>query len=227
MMFIVIDGLDGSGKGTQVKLLEENLKKLGKKVKVLDYPRYGEKSAFFVEKYLNGGYGKNVTAKQASIFYALDRFDDSFNLEEDFTNYDYVISNRYVSANMIHQTGKLTSENERNQFLDWIYDLEFNIFGIRKPDKVIFLNVTPETSQKLVLKKDERGYLKDGKKMDLHEEDKNHLTNAYNAAMQVVKKYDWTKIDCEKNGEMRSIEEINGEMRSIEEINDEILSYIL
>jgi len=211
-MFVVIDWLDGSGKWTQVKLLEENLKKLGKKVKVLDYPRYGEKSAFFVEKYLNWWYGKNVTAKQASIFYALDRFDDSFNLEDDFTNYDYVISNRYVSANMIHQTWKLTSENERNQFLDWIYDLEFNIFGIRKPDKVIFLNVTPETSQKLVLKKDEREYLKDWKKMDLHEEDKNHLTNAYNAAIQVVKKYDWTKIDCEKNGEMRSIEEINSEI---------------
>ena len=75
-MFIVIDWLDGSGKWTQVKLLEENLKKLGKKVKVLDYPRYWEKSAFFVEKYLNWWYGKNITAKQASIFYALDRFDD-------------------------------------------------------------------------------------------------------------------------------------------------------
>lgn len=211
-MFVVIDWLDGSGKWTQVKLLEENLKKLWKKVKVLDYPRYWEKSAFFVEKYLNWWYGKNVSAKQASIFYALDRFDDSFNLEDDFTSYDYVISNRYVSANMIHQTWKISSESDRNEFLEWLYDLEFNIFGIRKPDKVIFLNVTPETSQKLVLKKDDREYLKDGKKMDLHEEDKNHLTNAYNAAMQVVKKYDWTKIDCEKEGEMRSIEEINNEI---------------
>lgn len=216
-MFIVIDWLDGSWKWTQVKLLKENLKKLGKKVKVLDYPRYWEKSAFFVEKYLNWWYGKNITAKQASIFYALDRFDDSFNLQEDFTSYDYVISNRYVSANMIHQTWKISSESDRNEFLEWLYDLEFNIFGIRKPDKVIFLNVTPETSQKLVLKKSDREYLKDGKKMDLHEEDKNHLTNAYNAAMQVVKKYDWTKIDCEKEGEMRSIEEIN----------NEILKYIL
>lgn len=211
-MFIVIDWLDGSGKWTQVKLLEENLKKLGRKVKVLDYPRYGEKSAFFVEKYLNWWYGKNVTAKQASIFYALDRYDDSFNLREDFEEYDFVISNRYVSANMIHQTGKISDEMERNEFLEWLYDLEFNIFNIPRPDKVIFLNVTPETSQKLVLKKDDREYLKDWKKMDLHEEDKNHLTNAYNAAMQVVKKYNWTEIDCEKEGEMRSIEEINNEI---------------
>lgn len=216
-MFIVIDWLDGSWKWTQVKLLEENLKKLGRKVKVLDYPRYWEKSAFFVEKYLNWWYGKNITAKQASIFYALDRFDDSFNLESDFTNYDYIISNRYVSANMIHQTWKISSEKDRDDFLEWLYDLEFNIFGIRKPDKVIFLNVTPETSQKLVLKKDDREYLKDGKKMDLHEEDKDHLKNAYNAAIQVVKKYNWTKIDCE----------FDWEMRSIEEINNEILKYIL
>lgn len=216
-MFVVIDWLDGSWKWTQVKLLEENLKKLEKKVKVLDYPRYGEKSAFFVEKYLNWWYGKNVTAKQASIFYALDRYDDSFNLRNDFETYDFVISNRYVSANMIHQTGKLVDEKERDEFLEWLEDLEFNIFNIPRPDKVIFLNVTPETSQKLVLKKSDREYLKDWKKMDLHEEDKNHLTNAYNAAMQVVKKYNWTKIDCE----------INGEMRSIEEINSEILKYIL
>ncbi|MDD3145143.1 MAG: deoxynucleoside kinase [Candidatus Gracilibacteria bacterium] len=211
-MFVVIDGLDGSGKGTQVKLLEENLKKLGKKVKVLDYPRYGEKSSFFVEKYLNGGYGKNVSAKQASIFYALDRYDDSFNLRADFETYDFIISNRYVSANMIHQTGKIVDEIERDEFLEWLEDLEFSIFNIPKPDKVIFLNVTPETSQKLVLKKSDREYLKDGKKMDLHEEDKNHLTNAYNAAIQVVKKYNWTKIDCEFEGNMRSIEEINSEI---------------
>lgn len=216
-MFIVIDWLDGSGKWTQVKLLEEKLIKLWKKVKVLDYPRHWEKSAFFVEKYLNWGYGKNLTAKQASIFYALDRFDDSFNFKNELQNYDFIISNRYVSANMIHQTWKIFDEKERDDFLDWISDLEFNIFGIPKPDKVIFLNVTPETSQKLVLKKWDREYLKDGKKMDLHEEDKNHLINAYNAAMQVVKKYNWTKIDCE----------IAWEMRSIEEINDEILKYIL
>ena len=211
-MFVVIDWLDGSGKWTQVKLLLENLEKLGKKVKVLDYPRYGEKSAFFVEKYLNWWYGKNLTAKQASLFYALDRFDDSFNLREDFQSYDFIISNRYVSANMIHQTWKLFDEKERNEFLDWLYDLEFNIFGIPKPDKVIFLNVTPETSQKLVLKKYDRDYLKDGKKMDLHEEDKEHLINAYDAAMYVVKKYNWIKIDCEFDWKMRAIEEINEEI---------------
>ncbi len=219
-MFIVIDWIDGSGKGTQVKLLAEKLKKVGKKVKVLDYPRYGEKSAFAVEKYLNGEYGKDINAKAASIFYAIDRFDDSFNIKKDLQDYNYIISNRYVSASMIHQAGKIQDKKERQEFLDWLYDLEYNIFKINKPDLTIFLNVSPEMSQKLVLKKEQRNYLKDGKKMDLHEEDKNHLKNAWQAAMDVVEKFnDWVKIDCEKNWEMRSIEEINEEILKL--INNE------
>ena len=159
-MFIVIDGIDGSGKGTQTQLLVETLEKQGKKVKLLDYPRYGEPSAFAVEKYLNGTYGTQVSAKQASIFYALDRFDSSFDFRDDLETYDYIISNRYVSANIIHQAGKITDPLERDDFVAWLEDLEYNIFGIPKPDKTIFLNVSPEMSQKLVLKKEEREYLK-------------------------------------------------------------------
>ncbi|MDD2870392.1 MAG: thymidylate kinase [Candidatus Gracilibacteria bacterium] len=212
-MFVVIDGIDGSGKGTQVKLLEQRLKDMGKTVKVLDYPRYGEKSAFAVEKYLNGDYGKDVSAKQASIFYALDRYDDSFNIRADYENYDFIISNRYVSASMIHQAGKIKDKKERHEFLEWLSDLEYNIFKIPKPDKTIFLNVSPEMSQKLVLKKADREYLKDGKKMDLHEEDKEHLINAHSSAMEVVEMFaDWVKIDCERNAEMKSIDEINDEI---------------
>jgi len=209
-MFIVIDWIDGSGKWTQVELLEKNLTKMWKKVKILDYPRYWEKSAFAVEKYLNWDYWKDVTAKQASIFYALDRYDDSFNIRADMQNYDFIISNRYVSANMIHQAGKISNKDERNKFLDWLEELEYWIFWIPKPDKTIFLNVSPEMSQKLVLMKEDREYLKWDKKMDLHEEDKDHLTNAHASAMDVVSRYsDWVKIDCEKDLEMRSIDEIN------------------
>lgn len=212
-MFIVIDWIDWSWKGTQVALLEKKLKSLWKKVKILDYPRYWEKSAFAVEKYLNWEYGKNITAKQASIFYAIDRFDDSFNIKKDLKNYDFIISNRYVSANMIHQTGKISDHKKRWEFLDWLYELEYQIFNINKPDLTIFLNVSPEMSQKLVLKKEERKYLKWWKKMDLHEEDKDHLINAHHSAMQVVEKFDdWIKIDCEENWKMKSIEKINEEI---------------
>ena len=212
-MFVVIDWIDWSWKGTQVKLLEEKLKSMWKKVKILDYPRYWEKSAFAVEKYLNWEYWKDISAKAASIFYAIDRFDDSFNIKKDLNNYDFIISNRYVSASMIHQAWKIQDKLQRQEFLDWLYDLEYNIFKINKPDLTIFLNVSPEMSQKLVLKKESREYLKDGKKMDLHEEDKNHLKNAWQAAMDVVDKFDdWIKIDCELNWKMKSIEEINKEI---------------
>lgn len=208
-MFIVIDWIDWSWKGTQVQLLKEYFENAWKKVKILDYPRYGNPSAFFVEKYLNWEYGKNVSAKLASVFYALDRYDSSFDLRKDFESYDYIISNRYVSASMIHQAWKIEDENEAKIFLDWLYDLEYNIFGIPKPDKVIFLNVTPDISQKLVLKKEEREYLKWWKKMDLHEEDKNHLTNARWKAMKVVEMYnDWVKIDCVENWDILSIDVI-------------------
>ncbi|MDD5769975.1 MAG: deoxynucleoside kinase [Candidatus Gracilibacteria bacterium] len=214
-MFIVIDGIDGSGKATQVEIIKNHLTSLGKKVKVLDYPRYGEKSAFMVEKYLNGEYGKDISAKLASIFYAIDRYDSSFELRQNFKNYDFIISNRYVSANMIHQAGKIADKKQTKDFLDWLYDLEYNIFGIPKPDKVIFLNVTPEVSQKLVLKKQEREYLKGGKKMDIHEEDLNHLQNARGKAMEIVDMYDdWVKIDCVSNGEILPIEEITKKILS-------------
>ena len=212
-MFIVIDWIDWAGKGTQVALLEKKLKSLNKKVKVLDYPRYWESSAYFVEKYLNWEYWKNVSAKQASLFYAMDRFDDSFNIRQDLENYDFIISNRYVSASMIHQAGKIEDKKEKEDFINWLYDLEYNILGLQKPDLTIFLNVSPKTSQKLVLQKEKREYIKNWKVMDIHEEDKNHLENAYQSAKLVVEKFDdWIKIDCEKNWEMKSIEEINKEI---------------
>lgn len=208
-MFVVIDGIDGSGKWTQISLVAQELEKKGKKVKILDFPRYWETSAFLVEKYLNGEYGTDISAKQASIFYAVDRFQSYHDNKQDFQEYDYILSNRYVSANMIHQAGKISDENEKKEFLHWLEDLEYNIFGIPKPDKTIFLNVSPEMSQKLVLKKQQREYLKWGKKMDLHEEDKDHLQNAHASAMQIVQNNpDWVKIDCEKNSQMREISHI-------------------
>ncbi len=212
-MFIVIDWIDGSGKWTQVKVLKEKLEKIWKKVLILDYPRYDEVSGFMVKKYLNWEYGKNVWAKLSSIFYAIDRFDSMNNLN--FEDYDYIISNRYVSANIIHQSWKIQDKKQREEFINWIEDLEYNICGIPIPDKTIFLKVSPEISQKLVLKKEERKYIKNWKKMDIHEEDKNHLTNAYNSAIEIVNsKKDWVKIDCEQDWKMRSIEEINRDILS-------------
>lgn len=208
-MFIVIDWLDGSGKGTQTKRVVAELEKQWKKVLLLDYPRYGEQSAYFVECYLNGKYGSDVSAKKASLFYALDRMDDLYNAKDTFSNYDYIISNRYVSANMIHQAGKIQAPDERIAFLDWLSELEFEILWIPRPDKVLFLDVPPEISQRLVEKKESRSYIKDGSNKDIHEADENHLKDAYSAALQVVEHFpEWIKLECCKNGDILPIETI-------------------
>ena len=206
-MFIVIDGIDGSGKGTQLQRVKKSLEEEGKKVLVLDFPRYGEKSAYAIEKYLNWGYGTEVSAKQASLFYALDRFDAAHDFKKEIHKYDYIITNRYVSANMIHQWWKIKNSEEREIFLNWLDDLEYNILWIPRPDVTIFLNVSPITSQKLVEKKEARDYIKWDKNKDIHEADENHLIDAHNAACQIVEQFDdWLKIDCEEDWEMLSQE---------------------
>ena len=209
-MFIVLEWIDWSWKWTQTLLLKEYLEKSWKKVKLIDYPRYWKKWAIFVEKYLNWKYGKDVSAKTASLFYALDRFDSSFKLKKEYDKYDYILSNRYVSSNMIHQAWKIIEqfqdkkerEKEVNKFLDWLIELEFEILWIPKPDKVIFLDVNPVVANKLVEKKEKRKYIKWDTNKDIHEEDENHLKNAYDTAKNIAKKYDWTVIDCVKNDEI-------------------------
>lgn len=201
-MFIVIDWIDGAGKGTQVELLKNHLEKMGKTVKLLDFPRYGQKSAYFVEQYLNGVYWEKVEPKLSSLFYAVDRFDASREIHEDLKKYDFIISNRYVSASMIHQSGKIKNKEEVDSYLDWLDNLEYTIFSIPRPDRVIFLDVAPDVSSRLIALKDQRAYITSGTNKDLHEKDENHLQDAYNIAHYVAKKFNWTIVDCTENGEI-------------------------
>jgi dTMP kinase len=213
--FIVIDGPDGSGKGTQARFLYERLKKEGRKVELVDFPRYGQPSAFFVEKYLNGEYGSNgeVDPKLGSLFYALDRFDASKDMKEKLSNGCVLISNRYVSSNMAHQGGKIQDKDERIKFIKWVEELEYDINKIPQPDKVIYLHVPVSKSQELIDKKEERSYIKNGSK-DIHELDLNHLNDSQKTYLELIEMYpNYTKIICTDN---------SGEMRTVEDINDDI-----
>lgn len=191
--FIVFDGVDGSGKTTQLNLFKDKLERDGHKVELADFPQYGQKSAALVEEYLNGVFGlpKEVGAYRASIFYACDRYAASFKIREWLAEGKIVLSNRYVSANMIHQAGKLKDLAERENFLKWLEDLEFNIFGIPKPDQVLFLYLNPVIAQKLASQEHKHVGTK-----DIHEEDLDHLKDSIEAAEYVAKKYNWLKIDC-------------------------------
>ena len=209
--FIVIDGTDGSGKGTQTKILIDRLLQSGCKIKMADFPQYDTKSAGLVEEYLNGKYGhaKEVGPYRASIFYAVDRYDASFKIKKWLKNGYTIISNRYVTANMGHQGGKISDPVERKKYLDWLYELEYNLFQIPKPDLNIILHVDAAIAQKLVDNKGKRNYLK-GKKRDIHEDDINHLRDAEKVYLEIAKSYpNFTLIECTKNSQILSREKIH------------------
>lgn len=210
MTFIVIDGTDGSGKGTQTKLLINKLKDQGFDVEVADFPQYGEKSAAMVEDYLNGKFGtaKEVGPYKASIFYACDRYAASNKIKDWLKQGKIVICNRYTSSNMGHQAGKIQNPEEREKFLEWLEHLEFSIFQIPKPDLNILLYMPPEIGQQLVDKKGHRDYV-GGNKRDIHEDDLEHLKEAAEAYKYVADKYKWITINCAPDNKLMSIEEIH------------------
>lgn len=211
--FIVIEGTDGSGKATQIDLLANYLKSKNKSFETADFPQYDNFSGAFVAKYLRGEYGsaQEVGPYRGSIFYAVDRYDKSFDIRKWLGGGKMVLSNRYVSANMGHQAGKIKSKKTRDAFLKWLNNLEYEIFNIPKPDITILLYVSPEIGQKLVGKKSTRDYLK-GKKRDIHESDINHLKKASEAYLYVAKKYKWTIINCAPKGIMLDRESIHQEI---------------
>ena len=162
--FIAIDGLDGSGKGTQTDILVERLKKENKKVRVLSFPMYENDSSLFARMYLDGKFGKNpsdTNAYAASMFFASDRY-ISYRTDwiKDILDPDtYVIANRYTSANAVHQLSKLPYEEWEN-FLNWLWDFEFSKLGLPEPDATVYLEVHPDVSYHLssqeVRKREER-----------------------------------------------------------------------
>ena len=185
---IVIDGTDGSGKATQADLLVERIKKEGHDVLMTDFPQYGKKSAGLVENYLNGNYGgpNDVNPHAASMFYAVDRYDASAKMKKSLRDGKIIISNRYTTANIGHQGGKFKTEQERQEFFRWLFDLEYNLLGIPEPDINIILYVPTEVAQKLVDKKGHRDYI-GGTKRDIHEDDLDHLKDACDSYLLAAK----------------------------------------
>ncbi|MDD5290866.1 MAG: dUTP diphosphatase [Patescibacteria group bacterium] len=209
--FIVIDGTDGSGKATQTQMLFTRLENSGLPVAMIDFPQYGEKSAGLIEKYLNGDYGKadEVGPYRASIFYACDRYDASFKIKKWLGEGKIVIANRYVTANMGHQGGKIANPLERKNYFSWLYELEYEIFNIPKPDLNIILHVDAAIAQKLVDQKGHRDYI-NGAKRDLHEADINHLRRAEQVYLEIARTFpDFTLIECTRNGEIMTRQEIH------------------
>ncbi len=204
---IVIEGLDGSGKSTQLELLPEALKKEGIDCRTVSFPNYEDDSSALVKMYLEGQFGKrpeDVNAYAASSFYAVDRY---ASYKKDWGSFyekgGVIVSGRYTTSNAVHQCSKL-DENMWEDFLSWLYDFEYNKMGIPAPDKVIFLDMPTEVSQKLL----DGRYSADGGHKDIHERDIEYLNKCRRAALFTADYSGWSKISCSRDGEPRKIEEI-------------------
>ena len=219
-MIIDIEGTDGSGKHTQTKLLYEFLLSKGYKCLSLSFPNYESNSSAPVKMYLNGDICENaddINGYQASSLYAVDRFITMSKINID--DYDFVLFDRYVPSNMIHQSTRIKDQKEIDRFLEWVEDFEYGKLKLPKPDKILFLDVPVEISMSLARA---RKTLKNGESKDIHEKDDNHLKNAYLKAKYVAKKFDWITIDCSKNNKIKSIEEIHKDILTKLNLNDKI-----
>jgi len=154
----------------------------------------------------------------ASTFYAADRYATyKKELEEYYENGGLILADRYTTANMVHQAGKIKDKLERKRFLDWLWNLEFEIYKIPAPDKVFFLNMPIDFVEKLIA--DRKNKFDETAKKDIHESNEQHLIDSYNAACEVAKAYNWREIKCVRDGVLRSREDIGGEIfEGIEEI---------
>ena len=215
-LIMIETGSDASGKATQTKKLVERLSNEYKNIRKVEYPNYESESSTLVKMYLRGDFGKNpsdVDPYVASTFYAADRY-ASFKTEweEFYNNGGIVIADRYTTSNMVHQASKMDKE-DRDKYLDWLVDYEFNLYKIPEPDCVIFLDVPIEFSQKLM--ENRKNKITGEDKKDIHESDVDYLTKSYNNSLYIADKYNWKKINCVENEVLRSIEDIHEEIYKI------------
>ncbi len=214
---IVVDGSDGSGKSTQVGLLIERLKKEGHKVEMVDFPEYKNNffGSFVGECLSEEEYNwLHVHPKIASIAYACDRFESKEKIEKWLDDGKIIVANRYVSANQIHQGGKIKNSKKRSEFIEWLSQMEYGVFKIPKPDVVFYLHLPVKDSLELMEirnKTADRDYLK--KKKDVHENDLDFLENSRASALWLAEREkNWVKIDCSDKGEIFSRESIHEEV---------------
>ncbi|WP_252233925.1 thymidylate kinase [Clostridium sp. ZS1] len=220
-LIIIESGSDASGKATQAKKLYERLLEEGYNIKKITYPNYDSPACMPVKMYLSGEFGnkpEDVNAYVASTFFAIDRF-ASYNKEWKYfyDNGGIIISDRYTTSNMVHQAVKM-DEEEKDKYLDWLYNLEFNLYKLPVPDCVMFLDVLPEISQKLM--KDRNNKFTGEKEKDIHENNKDYLAKSYYNSLEIAEKYNWDKIKCNDGDNLKTIEEIH------EEIYKKVKNYI-
>ena len=208
---IVIEGTDGSGKSTQFRALTERLEQEGQEFKTLVFPRYAEPSSALIRMYLGGEFGTkptDVNAYAASSFYAVDRY---ASYKQDwgqwYVNGGLIVSDRYTTSNAVHQTSK-EPKDKQAAFLQWLYEFEYDKLALPRPDLVIYLDVPTSFTEKMMRRREQET----NTHADIHEQDMAYLATCRESGRTAAQYYGWHIIQCVKDDEMRSIEDIHEEI---------------
>ncbi len=208
---IVLDGLDGSGKSTQLEALDRWMTAQGIAHKQISFPDYEQPSSVLVRQYLAGEFGGTpdaVNAYAASSFYAVDRYASYKRFwQEDYENGTVILAARYTTSNAIHQMSKL-DKDDWDAYLQWLADYEYERLALPAPDLVLFLDMPPEVSQSLMTSR----YEGDESKKDIHERDRGYLLKCREAALYAAQLDNWTVVPCAENGNARTIEDITASL---------------
>ena len=208
---IVIEGTDGSGKSTQFKLLTQRLTREGRDFRQIVFPQYSEPSSALIRMYLGGEFGQrpgDVNAYAASAFYAVDRYASFKKVWGNYYNGGgLVISDRYTTSNAVHQASKEPPEN-RQRFLKWLYEFEYDHLGLPRPDLTLYLDVPTDFTEKLLRAREQNTHTQ----ADIHEQDTAYLATCRRMGALAADYYGWTVISCVRDGKMRSIEDIHEEI---------------
>lgn len=207
-MLIAVEGIDGSGKGTQSHRILASLKAHGYKTSLVQFPRYSE--TFFgneIGLYLNGEFGElmDVSPKLGALLYAGDRFESIDFIASELAKNDIVICDRYTPSNQAHHAAKLPTD-QWEEFFGWVDRLEYGVFGVLKPDVVFFLDTDSSAAAKLISKKPPRDYT--DRAADIHEIDTGYQSRVHSAYQLLADRQEWARIPCSENGELRSEEDI-------------------
>ena len=208
---IVIEGTDGSGKSTQFRLMSQRLEAEHVTFQHIVFPRYQEESSALIRMYLGGQFGEkpsDVNAYAASSFYAVDRY-ASYKMDwgKWYEAGGLVLSDRYTTSNAVHQASK-EPEDKQAEFLKWLYDFEYEKLGLPCPDLTIYLDVPTDFTEKLLRSREAAT----STQADIHEKDMQYLATCRKTGKKAAEFYGWTIINCVKDGQMRSIEDIHEEI---------------
>ncbi|MEA4964286.1 MAG: thymidylate kinase [Oscillospiraceae bacterium] len=208
---IVLEGTDGSGKSTQFRFLSGRLEQEGTAFRRLVFPQYDKESSALIRMYLHGDFGMrpgDVNAYAASTFYAVDRYASyRQGWKRDYDAGTLILADRYTTSNAVHQGAKEPPERRR-AFFDWLRDLEYRRMGLPAPDLVVYLDVPTEVTAQLMREREQAT----GTHADIHEADNEYLRTCRAAAAEAADYYGWTKIQCVRDGILRTKEDIHQEI---------------